>query len=146
MPDTGTQPDHQHIADHLIHIAHFGTAKREIDIFLKPVAEGNVPSAPEFPDRLGNIRIIEVFLKFKAKHQPQTDRHIGIAREIEKNLERIRKGSEPRKRDRTAAVCIGIKNMIGDDREIVGEQHFFPESGKKTADTDGKFIPGLLPV
>ena len=68
MPDSGKDPHHQHIPKYNIHIFHPGASQWEINIFLKPGAQGNMPSPPEFSDGFWDIGIIKVLLEFKAEH------------------------------------------------------------------------------
>ena len=73
-------------------------AQRDIDIFPKPRAEGDVPTAPKLGDTFGNIWVVKVFREVKAQHSSQTDRHQRIAAEIEIDLEAVCQYAQPHKR------------------------------------------------
>ena len=96
MPQPGTEK-----YDQLIQICTRSSlsvpSQRDIQIFLKPGRQRDVPSAPEFLYTAGNIWVVKVFLEGKAKHMPQSDRHITVAGKIKINLEQIGYRPNPRR-------------------------------------------------
>ena len=46
-----------------------------------------MPPPPELGHRAGDIRVVEVAHKLKAQHPPQAHRHVGVAGEVEIDLE-----------------------------------------------------------
>ena len=50
MPDTGQEPYDKHIVHHKVPVFHAASAKREINIFTKPVGQGYMPPLPEILD------------------------------------------------------------------------------------------------
>src|SRR5262249_11976993 len=81
------------------------SAYRDVKIFAQPRGKRDVPVAPEISDRLREIRRIKIFRENESEHQAEPDRHVGVAAEIEINLERIRERSEPRV-ERLNGACI----------------------------------------
>ena len=66
MPESGQKPDYQKVKDNSWDLAPV-TAKRDIDIFLKPRRKRHVPSSPEISNGCGYIRIIEVLAEFETE-------------------------------------------------------------------------------
>src|ERR1700721_1195227 len=64
-------------------------AKRDVQIVAEPARQGHMPAAPEFGDAGRTIGLVEILGKMEPKQTAQTDRHVGITREIEINLQRI---------------------------------------------------------
>src|SRR5262245_4555847 len=83
------------------------SAYRNVKIFAQPRGKRDVPAAPEISDRLREIGRIKIFCENESEHQAEPDRHVGVAAEIEINLERIRERSEPRveRLNRTGIKC-----------------------------------------
>ncbi len=45
-----------------------------------------MPAPPEIGDCGGDIGVVEVFEKMESKHEPESDCHVGIAREVKIDL------------------------------------------------------------
>ncbi len=95
VPKTGSQEYYKQV-EVITCFADTVSAERNIQIFFEPRRKRNMPSAPKFGNRLGNIRIIEVFQELKAKNRAQTDSHIRITGEIIKQLETVGNRPNPR--------------------------------------------------
>ena len=95
MPESGQSPYCGKVED-LAATAYAIAAQRDIDVLAEESAEGDVPSAPEFGHRCGDVGVVEVFKKGKAKDAPDADGHVGIAGEVEIDLEGIGEGTKPR--------------------------------------------------
>lgn len=54
-----------------------------------------MPSPPEFADAAGDIGVIKVFEELKPEHSAETYCHIGIAAEIEIDMQCICNDSDP---------------------------------------------------
>ena len=67
-----------------------------IEIIAQPTRKRDMPPPPELRNRFSTVRGIKVFGKSKSKHQPQTDRHVGITAKIEIDLKRISNYTIPR--------------------------------------------------
>lgn len=117
---------------------HAGTAQREVDVIAEPLAQRDMPAVPEVRDRLCHVGIIEVFLKLKAEHLAQADCHIGVATEIEENLQRVGQRADPQQRHGFFPVY--VKSRLCHKGDIVGEQHFFAEAGDEPLHTLGEFF------
>ena len=64
-------------------------AERHVQIIAEPRRQRDVPSAPELLHALGDIRPPEILRKAEAEHASQTNRHVGVAGEIEVDLQRV---------------------------------------------------------
>ena len=94
MPKTREQPDDQKVADAFCG-ADAAAAERNIDIVPEPAAKRDMPAPPEFCQRGGAVRILEVRIKIKAEELYHADRHVGIAAEVKIKLKRIAQRAEP---------------------------------------------------
>ena len=97
VPQPAQQED-----DHQIEIrpvrAGSASAERDIEIVPEPGGQRDVPAAPEFGDRLGDVGIVEIERKIDADHQAEADRHIRVAGKVEIDLQRVADVSEPGQR------------------------------------------------
>ena len=59
-----------------------------------------MPTAPKLSNATGDVRKIEVFEEFEAKHGAKADGHIAVAGEIEEDLEGVSAGFEHRQKTR----------------------------------------------
>ena len=48
-----------------------------------------MPSSPEIRDGGGQVGVVEVLQKLKAQHATQADGHVGVAREIEVDVQGV---------------------------------------------------------
>ena len=91
MPNTRKQEDDGNIEVYPLAV----TAQRNIYIVPEERRKGDMPSSPKFSNRFGDVRVIEVFQEVETKHSAKTDGHIGISREIEVNVKRVRDHDQP---------------------------------------------------
>ena len=102
-----------------------------------------MPAAPELRHGLGHVRVIEILRAAPAEHIRNANSHIGIAGEIEEQLQREADGSQPGiKHGR--AFRRGGEDFHGDLGKDVGDEDFFAEAGQEAEDALGKElrIPG----
>ena len=92
-----------------------------------------MPASPELCDRVGDVRIVEVFKEVKAEHFAKTYRHIGIAREVEENLEGIGDYAEPRSCNAHFALR-RVAYRVEKRTYAVSKQDFLSESDRKALD------------
>ena len=130
VPQSGEQPDNGEI-DELTVLGTAITTQGDIDIIPEPGAKGNMPPPPELRNAGGQIGVVKVFGKIKAKALGKTDCHIGIAGEIKIELETVEYHSQPCGTGRH-----GGKPGDGGEgsAKIVGNQHLFAQSHQKQAD------------
>ncbi len=102
-----------------------------------------MPSAPEFLNALGNIRVIKVFLEVKAEHCSKTDSHIRITGEIEIDLEGIAYYYHPASRNGGLNSVEGLK-ILCHGKYSISKKHLFCKTCAKTADTFRKFIHAMF--
>ena len=86
VPEARQRPDYEQI-EYLPGEAVTVAAEGDIDVLLEPGGQGDMPSAPEIGYALGDIGIIEVLQELEPEHTPETYGHIGIAAEIEVDLQ-----------------------------------------------------------
>jgi len=82
-----------------------------------------MPAPPKIPDGRRQIRRVEVFDQVKAQHPGHSACHIGIPGEIHIDLPRKEKHGH----DEADSFVLGEpgKGMVHDDRDVVGNYHFF---------------------
>ncbi len=79
--------------------------------------------------------MLKFCLKRKAHHQRQADRHVGIAGEVEIELQHVGDGAEPGF-DR-CRVGHG-EGLVGDRSDGVGDQHLFGEADGEDVEAGGE--------
>ena len=119
------QPPNDKQVEYLPRRALAVAAERNVDIFAEPCSERDVPPAPEVGHASRHIRIVEVFQKLKAEHFAHAYRHIGVAREVEINLEHKRKSAQPRRKHRRVFHDL---DRVPQRADIVCQKHFFAKT------------------
>ena len=109
-----------------------------------------MPAPPEVIERLGNVRIVEVFTEGKPEHCAKADRHVRVRGEIQKKLKRIRSRAEPRERRRhkvlrVPQVC-DSEHVVGNGAHAVCKQQLFRKSRDKAAQPGAEAFRVLLTV
>ena len=103
-----------------------------------------MPTPPEVGDGGRNIGIIEILEELKAEHIAQTASHIGIAREVEVNLEGIAEDSDPCAEN---AVFLRIrKHGCRERAHLVCDEHLFAQSDTKQLYALCKAVEGFAAV
>ncbi len=144
MPYTGYRPHDQQI-DYRARKSPAAAAKREVDVTLEPVAQSDVPAPPEFRHTVAHIGVVEVLRECEPHHLAQTYRHVGIAAEIEVDLERECQYSKPGCDRRQAAVVQSL-DLSPQQTDVVCDEHFLAKSHDETGDSvaDHLFGDGAL--
>ncbi len=65
---------------------------------------------------------------------PETDGHVGVAGEVEVDLEGVGQHSEPGQRRRRR---VGLEDQVGDRADVVGDQDLLREADREVAETAG---------
>lgn len=91
-----------------------------------------MPPSPEYRNRSGYIRIVEIFFKVESEHLSQSNCHIRIAAEVKINLQRIGDGCQP---CQGHVHLIHGENTVADLPHRIGNEKFFPKTADKTADS-----------
>ena len=102
-----------------------------------------MPAAPEFGDAFGQIRIVEVFDKMKPEDPAQADGHVGIAGEIEIDLEGKGKGVHPVKQHRRLGAFPEEADQQG---EVVRQDDLLAQARQKTPQTQIYILPVRVSV
>src|SRR5215472_13615160 len=97
MPEPAQQ-EHDHEVEITAQPAAPVAAEWNVEVVAEPVGERDVPAAPEFTHRFRDVWIVEVLEDAKPEHAHQPDGHVGIAREVEIDLQRVAGKPEPGKR------------------------------------------------
>ena len=71
-------------------------AERDVEVVAQKARQRHVPAPPELDDVLRLVGRVEVERQLHAEHARQTDRHVGVAREVEVELERVGERAAPR--------------------------------------------------
>ena len=92
------EPAEQH-GDHQIDVAQHPAAavaaERDVEIVAQELRQRHVPAPPEIDDAGGLVGRVEIERQEDAEHQRYADRHVGIAGEIEIELEGIGQRADP---------------------------------------------------
>jgi len=85
-----------------------------------------VPAAPEFGDRLREVRVVKVACQINAEHLGGADGDVAVAAEVAVDLHGEQ---DDRKRDFKAGVLLQIvENLIDEDRDPVGDDELQEQS------------------
>ena len=128
MPEAGQQPDDEDVTD-MLERADPVAAQRDVHIVPEEGAEGNMPPAPELRDTFGDIGIVEILEKAETENAAHADGHVGIAAEIEIDLEGVGNCHEPAAPE--GHIARGHQ-LIGDDAAGVGQQHLLGKADEKS--------------
>lgn len=92
-----------------------------------------MPAPPEVRDGIGQIGVVEVFRQREAEHPAKAEGHVGVAREVEENLQRIANRAEPHfpRRQRHGGQH---EHLRGNLACRFGQQNLFPEAEDETFD------------
>ena len=137
MPESGQEPDDRQV-EHESPLRHTATAQREIHIVAKPRTERHVPATPEFGDGLREVGIVEVLEELESEHASEANRHVGVAAEVEVDLQRVADGPEPRER---AGWRGRSERLVRHFRHHVGEQHLLVEADDEPEDATRELVP-----
>ena len=99
-----------------------------------------MPALPKFGDGRRFVGRIEVLRELESDHQPQTHRHVGIAAEVEIDLERIGHQAAPRAGESDGGLR---KSPIGHGGDGIGQQHLFGQSQHEQGDAGAGFRPAV---
>lgn len=69
-------------------------AQRNVQVVPQPAGQRDVPPAPEFPDRLGQIGLAEVFPQREAQHLGRAQRDVAVAGKVGVDLHRVQHGGQ----------------------------------------------------
>ena len=89
-----------------------------------------MPSAPEFLNGHGNIRIAEVFQEIEAEHPAHADGHVRIAGEVVINLQGVEQRRRPGIQRAHLLRREGEQTVCG-DRQHIGKNHLFAQAVNK---------------
>ena len=70
-------------------------AERDVEVVAQEARQRHVPAPPEVADRHGAVGRVEVERQPQAEHQREADRHVGVAGEVEIDLQRVGAGGDP---------------------------------------------------
>ena len=142
MPEAGCQEYKPEIEEQAQLTVDPVATQRNVEVSAHPVAQGDVPPAPEVGNGYGRIRIIEIFRETEAHHLSQADGHIGIAGKVEVYLEGVADGTKPR----GIGAEVGrrkIKDGVGRSAHYIGYQHLFAQAQAKAVQPPEFVFGGL---
>jgi hypothetical protein len=88
--------------------------------------------------------VVEVLVEPDAEHVGQADRHVGVAREVEVDLERVAGHGQPRE----PGVQLGrrdAQDRVGHGGELVGDQQLLRQAAEEATDPVGELVDGERP-
>src|SRR5216684_1236620 len=112
-------------------------AERDVEVVAEPGGKRNVPAAPKVCDAFGEIGAGEVFRNFEAEHATEPDSHVGVAAEVEIDLEGVGGDAKP---GVDSVRRFGVEDGVGDCAHGVREQDLFGKSEDENGDTAGKAL------
>ena len=90
----------EHHDDEQVHVRANATlavpAERDVQVVAQPRGERDVPAVPELGDGLREVGRVEILREHEPEHQTETDGHVGVAAEVEVDLERVCCDAVPR--------------------------------------------------
>ena len=104
-----------------------------------------MPPPPELGDAAGDIGIAEVRGKLKAQHPAKAGGHIGIAGEVEVNLEREGDDAQPGPGHRELVQGEGLI-PLPQQPHVVGQQDLFPHAHHEDLHAGGELLRRAVPL
>ena len=135
VPHTRQKPDYKEVERLMAAVA----TKRNVDIVTEETTQRDVPPTPEVGNRPTAIGMIKVLIEVEAHTAAHTNGHIGVARKVEVNLQRIGQYTNPRTR-RREAVYAAEKELVGQLRELVGDDDLLAQANKEAKDSIGNIL------
>src|SRR5699024_5824159 len=130
VPDAGEHPDDHQVPGQL-DLGAAAAAQGNIDVVPEPGAEGDMPAPPELGDAPGDIGVVEIDHKVKAQHGAQAPGHIGVAAEVDVDLQGVGQNAAPGGQG-TGGRGVG-GGLVPQQGELVGQQDLFGQ-------TDGELL------
>ena len=120
-------------------------AQRDVKVVAHETAQRDVPAAPELADACSVIWTIEVLWEMESHHFPESDGHVGVAREIEIELHGIGHDGDPGGSGPHGRQISGQKDvhLFPDD---IRHEDFLGQSYHEAVETLKDFRPVPLPV
>ena len=98
-----------------------------------------MPPPPKLRGGAGEIGVVEVLQEVEAEHPPEADRHVGIAGEVEINLERIGQRCAPRL-DQRRDVRV-VENGRDERRERIRKHHLLEQTKGEQRKPQTRVVP-----
>ncbi len=98
-----------------------------------------MPAAPELGDRAAGIGPVEVLGEADAEHPRHADRHVGIAGEVEIDLQRVGDRADPGA-DEIHFARRRPEHGIGDRRDIVRDHHLLEQPMGEPRHAGGEIV------
>ena len=136
MPEAAEEKDEEQIQE-CPDCSLSAAAERDVEVVAEPARQGDMPSPPEFADRAGDIRVVEVFREMKTKESAYANGHVRIAGEIKVDLQGVAERGQPGERGGEFPAGQG-KDLVGDQGQGVGQQHLFAKPQDKALGSFGK--------
>ena len=156
MPQAGQRPDDKEVEQPARH-AHAVAAERDIHVIAEEGGQGHVPAPPEIRDRTGDVGVVEVLGIVEAEHPAHADRHVGIGREVQIDLQHVGRRAEPALQHREALDRRevlrkerGVRGRGGREQQLigqraagVGQQRLLRQADREAAQAGQKVPAGL---
>ena len=114
----------QHQVAVTVELAVAVTTQGDVEIVAQKARQGDVPAGPELADIGRLVRGVEVEGDLKAQHARHADGHIGVAGEIEIELEAVGQDADPGGQElRVIPAQAGIdhRDQVVGDQELLGQ-------------------------
>lgn len=98
------------------HTPAVAASQGKIEIVAQPGGEGDMPARPEFPDRCGQVRPVEVVGQLNAEELADAHGNVSVSGKIEEKLERVT--VDPNEHFGTAIKRWRVKDAV---HQIIGQ-------------------------
>ena len=135
----------RHQIDGAARLAMAVAAQRDVEMVAQEMAQRDVPAAPELHDRGGFVRAVEVDRQAEAQTAGQAQRHVGIAREIEEDLQRVGNGSDPGRCQTRRVAPFRHREQGGGVRlDAFRDQDLLGETDGEQGEADAQIVPDVV--
>ena len=130
--------------DHQVHIspgrAFPVSSQRDVKVVPEEAGKCHVPAPPEVDDACGLVGGVEIEGEFQPEQVGDADGHVGIAGEIEIDLEGVCQRPDPclAHGEGAGALRRELEDGRGGFRKVVRDDYFFEKAHCKHSEADGK--------
>ena len=139
VPDTGHQKGQEKIQVATRRTTLVGP-QRGVNIAHDKIAERNMPVAPDLSDIARPVGAVEIDGQPDTEHERGADGHVGVAAEVEIELERVGVGTDPGVYARADDAVLGAVDACHPGDQLVRDCHFLEHAGEENADTQREVV------
>ena len=145
VPEARAEPDDQEVPDGPGGAAPVAS-QGDIQIVPEPGGQGHVPPPPEGAHGVGAVGVVKVLVEPEAEDPPQADGHVGVAGEIEVDLEAIGGEAQPAPQHRQRPGPLSGEAVLPQGADGVGQQHLLGKSHAEPPGPQSEVLRRVEPV